>query len=175
MPEVRLLRTDDDRSQFRSGNLDLDRFFIRFAGQNQFKHHIGATYVAVDLGQILGFVTVAPSQVEVADLPEDLRKRLPTYPIPVLRLARLAVQTEAQGRGIGSQLLVTVFELAHELSRTVGCSGIVVDAKAGALSFYTALGFQMMDVRAGELEERPVPTPMYLHLSAVPRLHTPRD
>jgi hypothetical protein len=33
---VRLLEASDDRSGFSSGNLDLDRFFQRFAGQNQF-------------------------------------------------------------------------------------------------------------------------------------------
>ena len=44
MIEVRLLRQEDDRSRFRSGQPDLDRFFARYAGQNQFRHHIGSTY-----------------------------------------------------------------------------------------------------------------------------------
>ncbi len=170
MAEVRLLRPEDDRSRFCSGDIDLDRFFIRFANQNQFRHHIGATYVAVEGERVLGFATVAPGEVEVADRPEGSRGRFPRYPLPVLRLARLAVDREAQGRGIGSLLLVTVFELAHELARTVGCVGVVVDAKAAAVPFYARLGFRPMDVRSGALEERPVPTPMYLHLSAIPNL-----
>jgi len=45
---VRRLEPEDDRTNFRSGNVDLDRFFARYAGQNQFRHHIGTTYVAVD-------------------------------------------------------------------------------------------------------------------------------
>jgi hypothetical protein len=45
---VRRLEPRDDRTRFRSGNVDLDRFFARYAGQNQFRHHIGTTYVAVD-------------------------------------------------------------------------------------------------------------------------------
>lgn len=44
---VRRLRSSDDRSGFRSGQVDLDRFFVRFAGQNQFRHHVGTTYVGV--------------------------------------------------------------------------------------------------------------------------------
>jgi len=168
--EVRLLRPEDDRSKFCSGDIDLDRFFIRFAGQNQFRHHIGATYVAVEDARVLGFATVAPGEVEVADLPEDTRNRLPRYPLPILRLARLAVDKDQQGRGIGSLLLVTVFELAHELARTVGCVGVVVDAKAAAVPFYARLGFRPMEVRSGALEERPKPSPMYLPLSAIPRL-----
>jgi GNAT superfamily N-acetyltransferase len=172
--EVRLLRPDDDRSAFCSGDVDLDRFFTRFAGQNQFRHHIGATYVAVEGGRVLGFATVAPGEVEVKDLPEISRGRFPRYPLPVLRLARLAVDREAQGRGIGSLLLVTVFELAHELARTVGCVGVVVDAKAPAMPFYARLGFRPMVVRSGALEDRPVPIPMYLHLSAIPNLQKQR-
>ena len=37
----------------------LDRFFARYAGQNQFRHHIGATYVALESETILGFATVS--------------------------------------------------------------------------------------------------------------------
>ena len=40
---VRLLMPKDNRSQFDSGDIELDRFFKRFAGQNQFRHHIGST------------------------------------------------------------------------------------------------------------------------------------
>jgi hypothetical protein len=58
--QIRGLEPGDDRSRFSSGNPDLDRFFHRFAGQNQFRHHIGVTYVAVEGGDILGFVTIAP-------------------------------------------------------------------------------------------------------------------
>jgi hypothetical protein len=58
--EVRRLAPEDDRSTFQSGNADLDRCFARYAGQNQFRHHIGTTYVAVDeAGVVAGFATVA--------------------------------------------------------------------------------------------------------------------
>lgn len=39
MIEIRALREDDDRSQFHSGDPDLDRFFHKFAGQNQFRRY----------------------------------------------------------------------------------------------------------------------------------------
>src|SRR6266436_6873371 len=110
---IRRLRPDDDRSRFRSGNVELDRFFQRFAGQNQFRHHIGTTYVAVDGGSILGFATVAPSEIAADGVPEAHRKRLSRYPLPVSRLARLATEESARGGGIGSTLLQAVFTLAH--------------------------------------------------------------
>ena len=56
MVDVRPLRSDHDRTRFRSGDDDLDRFFHQFAGQNQFRHHLGVTYVAVADGAIVGGV-----------------------------------------------------------------------------------------------------------------------
>lgn len=100
--EIRPLTRDDDRSGFSCGQMDLDRFFEHYAGQNQFKLHLAVTYVAALDERIVGFATVAPSSIERATVPKArLRKRLPSYPLPVLRLARLGVDTRAQGLGIG--------------------------------------------------------------------------
>ncbi len=166
--EVRKLRSDDDRTRFRSGNLDLDRFFHRFAGQNQFRHHVGTTYVAVEAGEVVGFATVAPSAIEVKDLPPTRRRGLPSYPLPVLRLARLAVDERAQGRGVGLLLLRAVFVLARTLASDFGCVGVVVDAKPDAVAFYARYGFEAFAVLAGELGDRPAPTTMFLELGAIP-------
>ena len=165
---VRRLRPDEDRSRFRSGNVDLDRFFQRFAGQNQFRHHIGTTYVALDDGKILGFATVAPSEIAADGIPEAHQKRLPRYPIPVLRLARLATEESARGRGRGSTLLQAVFTLAHTMADELGCVGVVVDAKPDAIVFYEKLGFVALEPRAGQLGDRPEPLPMFLELGAIP-------
>ncbi len=108
--------------------------------------------------------------MEIRDLPSEARRRFPRYPLPVLRLARLAVDEGARGRGIGSILLRAVFALAHEMAGRVGCVGVVVDAKPEAVGFYERQGFRIMETRAGRLGERPEPCPMYLHLSAIPRL-----
>jgi GNAT superfamily N-acetyltransferase len=164
---VRRLEPEDDRSQFRSGNIDLDRFFQRFAGQNKFRHHIGTTYVAVEDGTILGFATVAPSEIAGDNVPETSRKRLPRYPLPVLRLARLASHENARGRGVGSILLRAVFTLAHQMADDLGCVGVVVDAKPDAITFYEKLGFVRFEARAGQLGDRPEPLPMFLDLSAI--------
>jgi GNAT superfamily N-acetyltransferase len=167
---VRRLEPEDDRTKFRSGNIDLDRFFARYAGQNQFRHHIGTTYVAVDDGgEIVGFATVAASELTTASLSETKRRRLPAYPIPVLRLARLAVDEHAQGRGVAQTLLRAVFALAHKMATDVGCLGVVVDAKPEAVGFYQKLGFNPLEATAGQLGDRPQPLPMFLELGAVPK------
>jgi hypothetical protein len=81
MIEIRILKPSDDRTHFRSGNADLDRFFVRYAGQNQFRHHIGTTYVAVEDDLIKGFVTVSASHIEIDQFPDYRKKRLPGYPL----------------------------------------------------------------------------------------------
>src|SRR5690606_28017407 len=158
MVSVRRLRSSDDRSRFRCGQVDLDRFFIRYAGQNQFRHHVGTTYVAVDEGDlIVGFATVSASQIAVENFPATKVKRLPNYPLPALRLARLAIQEESQGAGVGSILLRAVFALAHQMARDYGCVGVLVDAKPVAGDYYKRFGFFELSTIRGELGDRPAP------------------
>ena len=117
--------------------------------------------------------------VEIENLPSGLRKKLPDYPLPILRLARLAVDRNAQGKGVGEHLMRTVFSVAIELREKLGCVGVVVDAKRGAENYYSRYGFVKLEVIEGALEERPAPKPMFLSLSAVvqafgiPRLRKP--
>ncbi len=97
-----------------------DRFFDKFAGQNQFHLHIGTTYVAVHESEILGFVTLSATSITIGHLPKSARKRLPRHPLTALRLARLAVARKSQEQGIGKQLLRATFRIAHEMAhRTV--------------------------------------------------------
>ena len=165
--ELRSLRATDDRATFRSGDADLDRFFAKYAGQNQYRLHIGTTYVAVDGARILGYATVAAGQIEGEDLPSPLRRKLPRYPLPALRLARLAVDSTAQSRGVGKQLLRHVFRLALKMAEDYGCIGIVVDAKPDAVDFYARFGFTPLEAVEGQLESRPEPLPMFLPFELV--------
>ena len=163
--KVRRLTPEDDRSGFRSGNPDLDRFFSRYAGQNQFRYHIGTTYVAIDESErIVGFTTVTASEFPPQKLPGPRHQRLPKYPVPVLRLARLAVDEHAQGRGVGTLLLKSMLTLAQQLAQSVGCLGVLVDAKPEAVAFYEKLGFISLHAAAGQLGDRPEPLPMFLEL-----------
>ncbi len=165
---VRKLRPDDDRSTFDSGDPDLDRFFKRFAGQNQFKHYVGTTYVAEEEGLLVGFATVSAAQVEIQDIPHARQGRLPRYPLPVLRLARLAVDKRAQGRGVGLTLLKAVFVMARAMASDFGCIGVIVDAKPQAVPFYGRYGFTALEVVQGHLGDRPEPLPMLLEIGAIP-------
>jgi len=141
--EIRLLSQTDDRSLFSCGNSALDRFFQHYSGQNQFKLRIAVTYVACAARSIAGFATVTMATLERAELPDSkLRKRMPAYPLPVLRLARLAVDVRAQSAGIGAALLRHVLTLALEQRNCVGCIGVLADAKPEAVSYYQRYGFE---------------------------------
>ncbi len=165
--ELRALRAEDDRQAFRSGNEALDVYFRRYAGQNQFRHHVGVTYVAVEATRILGFATVSAASLDADDLPGG--KRMPPYPVPVLRIARLAVSEADQGRGLGQALLRFCIEMAERMRDEVGCVGIVVDAKAVAVAFYRRYGFAEVRAEEGGAALTPRPTLMFLPLAAVPR------
>ena len=160
--EIRALLEADDRIQFTSGDPDLDRFLHKFAGQNQFKHHVGVTYVAVDGRRIIGYATIAAGHVEIEGLPAVARKKLPRYPLPVLRLARLATDISARGQGVGTELLRFVLKLAVKMAGDYGCVGAIVDAKPGAIEFYARFGFIATEALEGQAEARPAPTPMFL-------------
>ena len=93
-------------------------------------------------------------------------RRLPSYPLPVLRLARLGVDTRAQGLGIGKALLRHVLGLAIEQRDRLGCVGVVTDAKSEAVHFYEGLGFVALEgVREGMLAGEPLP--MFLGIETI--------
>lgn len=165
--EIRSLARDDDRSGFSCGQADLDRFFQHYAGQNQFKLHLAVTYVAVAETRIVGFATVAASSIERESVPgARARRRLPAYPLPVVRLARLGVDMRAQGAGIGKALLRHVLQLAVTQRDRLGCVGVLADAKPEAVRFYDAFGFvPVTGVREGLLHGEPVP--MFLAIDTV--------
>jgi GNAT superfamily N-acetyltransferase len=162
-PRVRPLRRDDDRSAFRSGEASLDVFFAQYAGQHQFKAHASVTYVAEREGRIAGYATVTAACIDIGDLPPEDRLRYP-YPAPVLSLARLATDERDRGQGIGSSLLTQVFMLAAKMADELGCVGVVVDSKAGALAFYEKYGFKPRPVVSTAAD---APTPLFLKISTI--------
>ena len=144
--EIRALRPDDRRDGFCSGQPDIDEFFHRYAGQNQFRNHIGVTYVAIAQGAVLAYFTVAAGQSRQTDLPPESGARLPPYPAPVLRLARFGVDAQEQGRGLGKEMLGASVLMATEMRARVGCVGILVDAKPETVAFYEKHDFRRTPV-----------------------------
>lgn len=106
---------------------------------------IGVMYVHLDCdSKVDGFLTLATASVRA---PDSLALRdFPLYPLPVLLVARLAVDSGSQGAGIGSKLLRFALEEAAVLRERTGCVGLVVDAKPAAALFYEQFGFERLGV-----------------------------
>lgn len=135
-----------DRGMFDCGSADLNDYLARFARQND-TANLSRTYVAVRPGDsgILGYFTVRSGSVAFTDLPEEARRRLPRYPIPVLHLARLAVDRRMQGERIGEGLLVEALRLARTVSDRIGILAVeVVASSESARRFYLRYGFKAL-------------------------------
>jgi GNAT superfamily N-acetyltransferase len=74
--------------------------------------------------------------------PSESQKAMPRHPIPLLVLARLAVHTKAQGRGVGSGLLLDALGRTLQVSDVIGVRALAVHAKDDrAVTFYGHFGF----------------------------------
>jgi predicted N-acetyltransferase YhbS len=94
------------------------------------KRNLGRTYVAVRAGEprVLGYYTIASSAVAFETLPTKSAKKLPRHPVPVVLLARLAVDRTAQNQRLGEKLLLDALRRSLELSDRLGIHSVVVDA-----------------------------------------------
>jgi ribosomal protein S18 acetylase RimI-like enzyme len=141
----RIERLDNrhQRDGFDCGEESLNVFLRVHAGQNARKD-ISRTYVAVpeESNIVAGYYTLSSGSVTFTDLPEELAKRLPGYPVPTAHLGRLAVGRQFQGRGLGGILLVDALKRVRDLADRIGIHAVTVHAlNARAKSFYEAYGF----------------------------------
>lgn len=140
------LKKIHDRSVFSSGNTSLDEF-LRLRVNQYEKRNLGRTFVATLSTSLLvqGYYTLAASSIPVEGLPTKLASKLPIHPVPAVLLARLAVDQQAQGTGLGEQLLLDAFERSLVIAEELGIHVIVVDAIDGrAASFYRKYGFESL-------------------------------
>lgn len=131
-----------DRSGFQSGVPELDRYFAERVGQDM-RRRVAACFVARDAAErIAGFYTLAAASVELSDLPDVLKKKLPRYPtVPAVRLGRLAVDASYHGRGLGAALLADALQRAA--TADIAAYALIVDAKDDkAARFHRHHGFQ---------------------------------
>jgi ribosomal protein S18 acetylase RimI-like enzyme len=135
------LAVGDSASDFACGRDDLDDYLRRRAWAN---HVRGASrcFVAAQTGRVLGFYALSAGQVERQSLPGRVRRQMPD-PIPVIVLARLAVDQSWQGRGLGAGLLKDALVRACAAAEIVGARALVVHAAdAAARDFYRHFDFQ---------------------------------
>jgi GNAT superfamily N-acetyltransferase len=131
------------RDAFACGKPPLDEFIRRLVSQYE-KRNRGRTYVAVRPGEavVRGYYTLASGSVAFQNLPAGPSKKLPKHPVPVVLLARLAVDQSVQGQGLGEALLLDALHRCLDLGDRLGIYAVEVDAiDPQAKSFYEKYGF----------------------------------
>jgi predicted N-acetyltransferase YhbS len=136
------LSADNDCEGFDCGNPVLNEWLRRYALQNQ---RAGATrtFVACLENRVVGYYGLAVGAVDYAGASERVRKGLARHPVPVMILARLAVDVAHQGQRIGQSLLKDAVMRTLQASEFAGIRAILVHAKDdSARGFYERFGFE---------------------------------
>ena len=130
-----------DTSLFDCGVAALNDFLRRHA----FASHQGGasrTYVATRDTRVVGYYTLAPASVGPEEPPARVMKGQPQHPVPCILLARLAVDIEERGTGMGKALLKDALLRAARAAGEIGGRAVLVHAKdETAKGFYQKYGF----------------------------------
>jgi len=126
---------------FDCGREQLNQYPLRYAWQNQ-QAGAAQTYVGVVGESIVGFHTLAVGQVTYDDAPQRLTKGLARHPVPIVLLARLAVDRRWQNQGLGKALLKDAMQRTLQAADIAGVRALAVHAKDDeARRFYERFDF----------------------------------
>ncbi len=139
---IEKLRREHSLDSFDCGKDELNRFLKRQAWNNQ-QSHSAQTYVLAKELSVLGYYSLAAGSVRHEDATERVRKGLARHPIPVVLLARLAVDVSLQGKGVGPALLKDALLRAASAADAIGARALLVHAKDDdAKGFYGHFDFE---------------------------------
>jgi GNAT superfamily N-acetyltransferase len=134
------LASDYDRDSFDCGEVELNDYLKKFAGQHGRKGQ-SRTFILVEENspRIWGYYTLSSASLAFDIIPENV----PRHPVPVALMGRLAVDREKRGHGLGAVLLVDALKRVVTLAEQIGIYALVVDAlHAPAKNFYLHYGFR---------------------------------
>jgi GNAT superfamily N-acetyltransferase len=143
-----------NRTGFDCGVEPLNRYLKTQAGQHRVKG-IATTFVLVDSERpswILGYYSLSAASLAFERLTETDRKGLPEYPVPAVRIGRLATSVSARGQGLGALLLQNALKRILQARNTLGVHAVIVEAKdLAAEGFYRKYGFRLCDPQSRQL------------------------
>lgn len=131
---------------FSCGNELLDRWLVRYAGQNQRRDAARTFVAATNVQRVYGYYTLVAGQLDHHEATPETRRGLSQrFPVPVAVLARLAVDVMQQNRGIGAALLNDALTRVVRASEQVAVRAVVVHAVDDhAAQFYERFGFRAL-------------------------------
>jgi GNAT superfamily N-acetyltransferase len=113
---------------FDCGQPELNQFLQRIALVNQ-KANSAQTYVCCINGKVAGFYNLTFGSIEVTSAPLRVSKGLARHPVPVMILARLAVDQSHQHKGLGQALLKDALLRTEQAADIAGVRALLVHAK----------------------------------------------
>jgi GNAT superfamily N-acetyltransferase len=134
----------DEVENFDCSDDALNNYLNRHAWTNQQKSSIGVSYAALDEDAprtVLGYFTLAMSSVPRDAFPKKYVRGLPPYDLPLILLARLAVDRRFAGRGLGHALISEALRISLRVAEEVGCRSIITDVYRDRVSWYARYGF----------------------------------
>lgn len=137
-----------NRANFDCGEEALNLYLNHFARQDM-RRELARTFIIrqEEDYKILGYYTLCSGAINVNELPNSMLKKLPKRPVPVARLARLAVDRKQQSKGYGELLLIDALYRVSLAGENMGIYGMVIDAKhEKAKQFYQHYGFQSLSL-----------------------------
>jgi GNAT superfamily N-acetyltransferase len=139
---IEKLRREHLPDDFDCGKEDLNRFLKRQAWNNQ-QAHSTQTYVVAKELRVHGYYSLSAGSITYDHATERVKKGLARHPIPVILLARLALDVSIHGKGVGSALLKDALLRTAQAADTIGARALLVHAKDDdARAFYEHFTFE---------------------------------
>lgn len=139
---VEKLRFDHETESFDCGKPELNRFLDRFAFVNQ-RANTAQTYVVCRENRVVGYYSLTVGQADHQGAPARISKGIARHPIPLMILARLAIDRQEQGKGLGAALLKDALLRCEAAADIAGIRALFVHAKdEEATAFYQHFNFQ---------------------------------
>ena len=136
---------------FDCGKPSLNDWLLRHARQAQGSGS-AKTFVVTEDGRVAGYFSLTVGQVDTLEAPERLRKGMGLYPIPVVILARLAVDQNDRGRGIGVGMLKDAIRRTFVIAEQAGIRALLTQPiDEDAARFYRRFGFEASPLREQQL------------------------
>jgi len=154
---IRRLEESDEVASFDCADDALNNYLKRHAWNNQAKSSIGVSYVAVDEGAprtVLGYFTLAMASVPRDAFPKKFVRGLPSCDLPLILLARLAVDRRFAGRGLGHALISEALRISLRVADEVGCRCVITDAYRDRVACYARYGFVLIEGGAESAPQR---------------------
>ena len=133
------------RDEFASGDVSLDDWLRRYAGQSR-RGNAAAVWVIADAThRVVCYATLSMTSVDRSASPTPLAKGAPLQ-VPALLIGRLATDTRVTGLGLGTHMVKHILATAAELNVKAACRAVVVTAlKPAAFSWWQRFGFDPFD------------------------------